>query len=339
MPRLHQDEQERAIGMLRAGMSQTAVANHFNASRMTMYRLMVRLRNTGTTSDRPRSGRPRATTLRQDRQIRLIHLRNRFETAVATARRIPGRANNRISDQTVRNRLHQCGLRARRPLKGAILKKRHRTARLQWCRTRVTWNRLTWQTILFSDESRFCLKFSDGRARVYRRRGERLSDACVQETDRFGGGSVMVWGGVSHNGCTELKIVAGNLNAVRYRDEILQPVVLPFCRRHHFNHVFQQDNAGCHVAHLTMDFLNFHHIRVLPWPAMSPDLNPIEHLWDELGRRVHNRINPPETLDQLRRALVAEWTNIPQAFIRNLIDSMRRRCQAVIDARGGHTRY
>lgn len=193
--------------------------------------------------------------------------------------------------------------------------------------------------IFFSDESSFCLKFIVGTARVYRRRGERLSDACMQETDPFGGGSVMVWGGVSHNRCAELKIVAGILNAVRYRDEILQSVVLPLCRRHNFNHVFQQDNACCHVAQLTMDFLNFHHIRVLSWPAMSPDLNPIEHLWDELGRCVHNRINPPETLDQLRRALVAEWTNIPQAFIRNLIASMRRRCQAVIDARGGHTRY
>ena len=252
---------------------------------------------------------------------------------------MPGRFNNRISDQTVRNRLRQCGLRARRPLKGAILKRRHRIARLQWCRTRVTWNRLTWQNILFSDESRFCLKFSDGRARVYRRRGERFSDPCVQETDRFGGGSLMVWGGISHTGCTDLKVVAGNLNAVRYRDEILQPVVLPFLRRHQFNHVFQQDNARCHVAQVSMDFLNFHHIRVLPWPAMSPDLNPIEHLWDELGRRVRSRLNPPETLDQLRRALVAEWTNIPIDFVRNLIRSMRRRCQAVINARGGHTRY
>ena len=88
-----------------------------------------------------------------------------------------------------------------------------------------------------------------------------------------------------------------------------------------------------------MDFLNFHHIRVLPWPAMSPDLNPIEHLLDELGRRVRSRLNPPETHDQLRRALVAEWTNIPIDFVRNLIRSMRQRCQAVINARGGHTRY
>ena len=82
-----------------------------------------------------------------------------------------------------------------------------------------------------------------------------------------------------------------------------------------------------------MDFLNDNHIRTLPWPTLSPDLNPIEHLWDEFGRRVRNGLNPPETLDELRWALTQEWNNIPQAFIRNLIGSMRRRCQAVINAR------
>jgi transposase len=86
MPRLRQNEREQAVGMLLAGMTQTQIANHFNVSRMTIYRLMVRLRDTGNTSDRPRSGRPRVTTLRQDRYIRFIHLRNRFVTAVHTAR-------------------------------------------------------------------------------------------------------------------------------------------------------------------------------------------------------------------------------------------------------------
>ena len=179
MPRLRQNEREQAVGMLLAGMAQTQIANHFNVSRMTIYRLMIRLRDTGNTSDRQRSGRPRVTTLRQDRHIRFIHLRNHFVTAVHTARLTPGRTNVRISDQTVRNRLHQCGLHARRPLKGSTLKQRHRAVRLQWGRTRLRWNRNTWQNILFPDESRFYLKFSDGRARVYRRRGERFSDACV----------------------------------------------------------------------------------------------------------------------------------------------------------------
>jgi transposase len=119
MPRLLQNEREQAVGKLLAGMAQTQIANHFNVSRMTIYRLVIRLRDTGNTSDLPRSGRPRVTTLSQNRDIRCIHLRNRFATAMHTARLTPGRTNVRISDQTVRNRLHQCGLRARRPLKGS----------------------------------------------------------------------------------------------------------------------------------------------------------------------------------------------------------------------------
>ena len=249
------------------------------------------------------------------------HLRNRSVTTVHTARLTPGRTNVRISDQTVRNRLHQCGLRARRPLKGSTLKQCHRAARLQWGRTRHRWNRNTWQNILFSDESRFCLKFSDGRARVYRRRGERFSGACVLETDRFGGGSVMIWDGISHVERTDLKVIDGNLNAARYRDEIIVPIVLPFLRRHRFSHIVQHDNARCHVARVSMDFLNDNHIRTLQWPALSPDLNLVKHLRDELGQRVRNGLNSPETLDELRRALIQQWNNIPQTFIRNLIGS------------------
>ena len=102
---------------------------------------------------------------------------------------------------------------------------------------------------------------------------------------------------------------------------------------HHFNHVFQPDNARCHISRVAMNFLHDNHIPTLPWPALSSDLNPIEHLWDELGRRVRRRVNPPESIDQFQRALTDEWNNIPLAF------GMRRRCLAVINARVGHTRY
>ena len=71
----------------------------------------------------------------------------------------------------------------------------------------------TWQHILFSDVSRFSLRFSEGRYRVYRRRGERFTaDQCVYESARFGGGNVMVWAGICHDGRTQLKIVQGTLN-------------------------------------------------------------------------------------------------------------------------------
>ncbi|MDC9721120.1 MAG: hypothetical protein PSN46_10420, partial [Gammaproteobacteria bacterium] len=82
-----------------------------------------------------------------------------------------------------------------------------------------------------------------------------------------------------------------------------------------------------------MDFLNYANIRVMPWPALSPDLAPIEHVLDELGRRAYSRPNKPTTVDDLHRALTEEWNNMPQTVIQNIILSMRRRCTACINAR------
>jgi len=85
----------------------------------------------------------------------------------------------------------------------------------------------------------------------------------------------MVWAGICHDGRTQLKIVQGTLNAVKYRYDILDPIVLPFLQHDNFDHVFQHDNVRCHVARVCQDFLNQNHIRVLPWPALLPDLSPI----------------------------------------------------------------
>ena len=103
--------------------------------------------------------------------------------------------------------------------------------------------------------------------------------------------------------------------------------------------VLQQDNARPHTARVTMDFLAQNNVTVLPWASRSPDLNPIEHLWDNLDRCVRHRQQQSQTLQQLRDALQDEWRRIPQRHLRRLIHSMPNRCQAVIDARGGNTRY
>jgi hypothetical protein len=90
----------------------------------------------------------------------------------------------------------------------------------------------------------------------------------VYESDRFGDVSVMVWAGICHDGRTRLKIVQGTLNAVKYRDDILDPIVLPFLQQRNFDHVFQHSNARCQMARVCQDFLNQNHNRVLPWPAL-----------------------------------------------------------------------
>ncbi|GFW47848.1 transposable element Tcb2 transposase [Trichonephila clavipes] len=86
------------------------------------------------------------------------------------------------------------------------------------------------------------------------------------------------------------------------------------------------DNCMPHRANLVKDFFFEEGIVRMEWPACSPDMNPIEHVWDALGRRVACRQPPPKTLQELERALLEEWDRIPQLVINSLIDSMPQSC-------------
>ncbi|KAL0155373.1 hypothetical protein M9458_049636 [Cirrhinus mrigala] len=125
----------------------------------------------------------------------------------------------------------------------------------------------------------------------------------------------------------------------RYRDEILRPTVVPFIHDHHL--MLQHDNARPHAARICTQFLEAENIPVLAWPAYSPNMSPMEHFWDSLDRRIRQRVPVPANIQQLRTGIEEEWTNIttPQATINNLINSMRRRCAALREANGGHSRY
>lgn len=333
MPRLNQDQRNQAIGMLNAGQTVTAVSRAFGCTRRTILRLADRFRQTGSVRDRPRSGRPRVTTAREDRYMTLTHLRQRHLPATVTARRY------RITAQTVRNRLRARNrpIRAYRPYYGQILTRAHRAARVNWCRRHLRFTRADWNNVLFTDESRFNLSHGDGRVRVYRRRGERFADACVLQRNRFGGGSVMIWGGIMGGLKTRLVVVNGNLNAQGYINQILAPEAVPFIQRQAQQVTLQQDNARPHTARVTQQFLQRNNINVLPWPANSPDLNPIEHIWDKLGRRVHQQ--NLTNLQDLENALQAAWNNLTPDVIRRYVNSMRRRIRAVLASQGGHTRY
>ena len=190
---------------------------------------------------------------------------------------------------------------------------------------------------MFSDESRYLLYRADGRQRVYRRDGERYRDNCLIERDRFGGGGLMVWAGISYGHRTPLVFIDGSLTAQRYVDVVLRPVVVPYVRQH--NVTFQRNNARAHVARLSMAFLQQNNVDVMHWSPYSPDLSPIEHLWNVLDRRVHNHPQPPTTRQALRLALIQKWNAIPQAEINRLILSLTRRVRAGLNANGGHTRY
>ena len=147
----------------------------------------------------------------------------------------------------------------------------------------------------------------------------------------------MVWGSIAYGFKSPLVIINGTMNAVKYRDEISAPHVVPTAQQRALT--FQHDNARPQVARICTDFLAQNNIQVMDWPPYSPDFSPIDHFWDELDRRVRRRVNVPVTLQELSDALVDEWNNVPMCKINKLIGSVEFRIQEGVNARGGHTCY
>ncbi|GFW36596.1 transposable element Tcb2 transposase [Trichonephila clavipes] len=169
--------------------------------------------------------------------------------------------------------------------------------------------------------SRFSVHPDNRRIFIWRDRGSKNNPAFVHESVRFGGGGVWVYGGISIDGRTDLSIIRdGPLTARRYRDEILRPIVVPYAAAIRDDFILMDDNCRPPRANLVDDFL-------------------FEEGIDALGGRVAGRQPPPQTLQELERALLEEWDRISQLVINSQIDSMPQRCSTLLDVRGNHFPY
>ncbi|GFW49023.1 transposable element Tcb2 transposase [Trichonephila clavipes] len=302
----------RIIGKLEEGRSVTSVTAEFGIAHSIVSRLWRQFKTTGTAIRVFSSGRPRGTTPADDRYIRF----------------------------TVARRLHGGGLFARRPVRCVPLKPAHRRRRSLLCREHRNWRDNEWGRVLFTDESRFSLSSYSHRILIWRERGSRNHPSNIIERDRYGGRGVLVWGGIMLGSRTDLHIFdAGSVNGTRYCNEILLPYVRLFRGAMGLQFLFADDNAPCHRTVAAEHILESENIERMDWPARSPDLNPIEHVWDFLGRRLAARTSPPVTIRELRLALQDEWAAMPQQLIHTLILSMSRRSETCLAARRDHIPY
>ncbi|GFS58259.1 transposable element Tcb2 transposase [Trichonephila clavipes] len=228
-----------------------------------------------------------------------------------------------VSSRTIRRRLAEGHLVSRRPLRVLPLTPTHRRLLLEWCRARGNRTAVEWNQVVFNDESRFNLSIHDNRARVWRPRGERLNPAFSLQRHPVPTAGVMVWDALAYNTWSPLVLNRGSMPAQRYVLDILQPHVLPLMP----GAIFQQDNARPHTAKMSQDYIRT--VTILPWPARSPDLSPIKHIWDHLGRRVEQ----PTSLNELV-ARLQQIENEMFQDIQNLYTSMPYRIASCICGEG-----
>ncbi|GFW45385.1 transposable element Tcb1 transposase [Trichonephila clavipes] len=183
-------------------------------------------------------------------------------TSRTIAQHIESVTHHSVSARTVRRRLQQSGLSARRPLLGLPLTQSHRRLHRQWCGERRMWV-AEWNKVVFTDESRICLQHHDGRIRVWRHRGERMLNSCVMHRQTGPAPGIMEWGSIGYHSRTPLVRIAGTLNSQRYISEVLEPVVFSYLQGLAIA-IFQQENARPHVARIVQRFFIKHQIELLP---------------------------------------------------------------------------
>ena len=328
------ETQHTILSLLQSGKSCHQVASQLHVSYSTVRRLYSKHRST---LPRQHGGCPTKLTP-QDR-----HLLTRKVTSGAAdnASQLKRLLDLNVTTQTIRNMLKREGLKSAVKRKRPFLSNAHKRARLEFALEHQHWTLDDWARVIWSDETKINRLGSDGRLWVWKRPGSALTEQHVNGTVKFGGGSLMLWGCMTTQGVGYMCKIDGRMDAELYttilQDDLLETV--EFYRLDKEELIFQQDNDPKHTSKKAKQWFKENNINVLKWPAQSPDLNPIEHLWKHLKKELNGYETPPAGIHELWERVQVEWEKIPREVCVSLIESMPRRVQAVIKAKGGHTRY
>jgi hypothetical protein len=241
----------------------------------------------------------------------------------------------------VHNSLKVAGLKAVVKKKKPFLSQRHRKARMDFALAHQHWTVEDWKKVVWSDETKINRLGSDGRKWVWKKAGESLSDRLVEGTLKFGGGSLMVWGCMLWDGVGDACKIDGRMDGdlyIKILEEDLQSHI-NYYGKSADDVIFQQDNDPKHTCKKAQTWFQDNDFKVLSWPAQSPDLNPIKHLWDHLKRKLAGYEVAPKKMLELWERVEVEWNKIDAEVCQNLIESMPRRVAAVLKAKGSHTKY
>ena len=338
MRRIPENTRRGIVALIDEGLSSRGAAAQLGVGHATVDRVRAQAR---PHLQKSRGGRPAKLTPTDKRWLVRTVTSGEADTAPQLARQLRDITNVECNPQTVRRALKEAGLSGVVKKKRPRLKPDHIAKRRQFARRYRDWTKEDWKRVVWSDETKINRVGPDGQMWAWKRRGEPLTARLVSPTVKYGGGGVMVWGCMSAQGVGHACRIDGGLDAELYThvlsDELLGTLSYHGLEKDEI--IFQQDNAPAHTAKITSEWFASHEIEVLPWPPQSPDLNPIEHLWAHLKRKLAAYSTEPDSMHELWGRVEAEWEKIPAQVCVNLIESMPARVAAVLKAKGGYTKY
>lgn len=333
----HTSDNERVLifQMWKNGSTMNKIAKQLNVSRKRVQNAIKKAKQTKPTPEN--RGRPRKTSARLDREITLKVKKDPFLSAPRLKEMVSSQYNIKLSASTIKRRLCDAKLNGRIAKKKPHVSKRNIEKRLTFAKSHRDRDDKWWRNVLWSDESKFNRFSSDGKVYVRRPPNQENNPKYTLKTVKHGGGNVIVWGCFSWYGVGPLFRINGIMNAEMYK-HILKDVMLPYARSDMpLIWKFMHDNDPKHTAKIIKKFIEKEKISILEWPPQSPDLNPIENLWNTIDKRIDR--SKATNLDNFWEEIQKAWYSISEAECRCLVSSMGRRCEAVLKNKGFPTKY